>query len=234
MPTASAGRVVGPCCTERQEDGAEQAHDHDQLELRRVGEHGQAPARGLQHHALVDHGQLEVGVRIVHRFVARLGDGDDGERRGAEQQRRCQPGKAHGGAVARDDAQVRAAGRRDTDRERQQQGRLHDRCDGHLAAGTHAPERAAGIERAERQEEPHQGQQPDDQQQVADAGERHAERDERHQEHGQHHGRHDRHGHDAAERACRVAFHRAPTPPLREVAVGLPARTAPVGTGGAP
>ena len=117
MPTASAGRVLDRRCTERQEDGAEQAHDHDQLELRRIGEHGQAPARGLQHHALVDHGQLEVRVRVVHRLVAGLGDSDDGERRSAEQQRRGERGQAQGGAVAGDDPQVRAPRRRDTDRE---------------------------------------------------------------------------------------------------------------------
>ena len=49
---------------------------------------------GLEQHALVDHRQLEVGVRVVDRLVAGLGDGDDRERAGGEQERRRVPGRA--------------------------------------------------------------------------------------------------------------------------------------------
>ena len=54
-----------------------------------------------------------MGVGVVDRLVAGLGDGDDGERGGAQQERRCEPGRPSGGAVARDGAQVRGPGRRD-------------------------------------------------------------------------------------------------------------------------
>ena len=41
---------------------------------------GEIGARVLEDHRFVDHGQLEMGVRIVDRYPSRFSDRHDGER----------------------------------------------------------------------------------------------------------------------------------------------------------
>ena len=192
----AAGSELVAGGAERQEDRDEQPDDDDQLELRGVGQQRQPPARGLEQHALVDHRQLEVRVRVVDRLVAGLGDGDDRERGGGEQERRGEAAPARGGAVGRDRAQVgRSRGRDARRRARAASARLDERRDGDLAAGAHAPERAAGVERGERQHEPREREQAEDDEQVAQSGERRPCGDDRDQQHGDDHGReHDHRG----------------------------------------
>ena len=49
----------------------------EQLQRRAVEDHAERRAAVVEHHDLVDHGQLEVGVRVVERDAAVLGEQDD-------------------------------------------------------------------------------------------------------------------------------------------------------------
>ncbi len=148
--------------------------DDDELQLRRVGEHRQAPARGLEQHALVDHRQLEVGVRVVDRLVPGLGDGDDRER---ARRRGAAPASATASLRPRPGAAIAPRSVVPAPRARRPRGPAGAPAPRALAIATsrlaaHAAERAAGVERRERQDEPGEGQQPDDDEQVAPAVER--------------------------------------------------------------
>ena len=62
---------------------------------------GEVGAGVLEHHGLVDHGQLEVRGGVVDRDAARLGEEDDEERRRGEQLARVDRGAPLRGARAR-------------------------------------------------------------------------------------------------------------------------------------
>ncbi len=64
----------------RHEEVGEQGEEDQQLERGRPLDQGQVAARVLEHHGLVDHGQLEVRGRVVHRQPPRLGQRHDEER----------------------------------------------------------------------------------------------------------------------------------------------------------
>ena len=77
MPSSSASRMASPSGDER--------------EVR---------SGVLEDHGLVDHGELEVGGRVVHREPPALGHDDDEQRREGEEPLRCddRPGVGQGGA----------------------------------------------------------------------------------------------------------------------------------------
>jgi hypothetical protein len=114
-----------------------------------------------------------------------------------------------------------AAGLARERREAEEEGRLGEGGEGHLAARPHALERAAGVERGEDGQEALQGEEVDDEDEVPlerEEGRHVAEGQEGEAERaGGHAGR----GAEAEEAGRRRAVDRALAPQLEEVVVGL-------------
>ena len=126
----------------------------------------------LEDHGLVDHRELQVRARVVHGQPS--GFGDDHDHEGDQGQNplwRGQPGGMR--ERPRDDG--RQVGGASGDREgedRHEQGRLGQGPDRHGTACTHAPERRAGVEAAERQKDRAEKEEEDHREQVSGPAER--------------------------------------------------------------
>ena len=128
----------------------------------------------VQHHHLVDHGQLQVGVRVVHRDARVLRQQDD--REGRRDQHEQRPARA-GQLPAREPRRACPLSEtlRGVHRQRRQpeeQRRLGQRRERSLAAGAHALEAEPVSSAASDGDEAHQPQQVGEQQEVARERER--------------------------------------------------------------
>ena len=116
-----------------------------------------------------------MGARVVDRQPAGLGERHDRER---DERRAGSPGRPPRAGRARCAATIAARfvepTRTDSANTDEQDGRLDQRGDGHLAAGAHATERGAGVEPGQREEHRAQQQQRDDREQVRDLVQRRA------------------------------------------------------------
>ena len=142
----SAGEVPGASPSGKN-SAATSVEDDELLGVRRQDDAGETGPRVLEQHALVEHGELEVGIRVVHRNAPGLGQGqhEHGEQR--EQVGRLPRQRRQRAAPRGQLAQVGGAAR-DRDREdHHHQGRLDQQADRHLARGAHAAEGPAGVER---------------------------------------------------------------------------------------
>ncbi len=68
-------------------DAYHQRGEDEEFQRRSVENGTEGGAAVIEHHHLVDHGQLEVGIRIVERDAAVLGEQDDEERGHHQNQR---------------------------------------------------------------------------------------------------------------------------------------------------
>ena len=166
----------------RHEEVGEQGEEDQQLERGRPFDQGEVASRVLQHHGLVDHGQLEMRGRIVHRQPPRLGQRHD-EERGEGQE----VARAHrlGGPIQgprHDLAEVGGPGSQREGEHRHRDGGLGERGHRHLPARSHASERGARVEPGEREEEGPEQQQVHHHQEIADPVE-----GQRHRQDGQEH-----------------------------------------------
>jgi hypothetical protein len=120
----------------------------------------------------VDHGELEVSIRVIHRDAARLRDEHQRERGEGEHLRggKKAPVLPNGGAG--DLSEAGGTGADGDGEDGQHHGRFGQCRDGHLTAAAEAAEGAAGIESAERQKEAAQPEQIDHSQHAAEQAER--------------------------------------------------------------
>ena len=174
----------------------------------------------------MDHGELEVGVRVVHGLVPGLGDRDDREGHRGKQERRREPGESGLHPEPRDRPEIRRPRDDGRTHEGEEERRLDECRDRNLATAAHAPECAARIESRECEDKPAEREQSDDHEQICPAIERRASAEHGYDERGDDHGRQDdRRGH-GGQPACRIALHRLLAPPLRQVAIRLQKRRA--------
>ena len=101
-------------------------------------------ARILEQRPFVDHRQLEVGVRVVHRLPPGLGDRYEREGQRAESERRGRPGLRACRRVD-DPAQVGRARDERRDRERQHEGGFDKHREGEIATRAHESEAVRDI-----------------------------------------------------------------------------------------
>src|SRR5204862_3224186 len=101
------------------------------LDQRQVG------AGVLQHHRLVDHGELQVGGGVVHRQPPGLGHHHDGEGGGGEQAGRGGDPQRVVQRGGDDRGQVRRAYPGGQGEDRDEDGRFDQRQNGDLPAGPH-------------------------------------------------------------------------------------------------
>ena len=185
-------------------------------------QHAAEPGPGvLEQHALVQHGELEVRVRVVHRNAAGLGREQHEHRREAEEVGRVPGEDPRRPAMRGEGAEVGRAGRHRDREHDHHQDRLDQRRDRHLARGAHAAERAAGVERADRREEARQREQAEEHHRVAQRKGRRPRPDDRHERARGHRGGQHQHRDRPEEARGGVRLHRALAQQLDEVAVGL-------------
>ena len=143
---AAAGRHA-----ERREQADQQREVEHQLQVAGGLDQREVAAGIFQHHRLVDHGELEMGRRVVDRNARILGQRHDDERDQGQRQR-----DAHGERLG--DEEVRHAGqprRAGGDGERQHDqhhGRLGQGGDHHLARRADAAEAGADVHAGQRQQ----------------------------------------------------------------------------------
>ena len=148
------------------EEIGEQRHQHGQAHRLTQLDESQIRARVLEHHGLVDHGQLEMGTRIVDREATALGhDHDDEGHQGQQALRGGQP-QGMGERAGDDGRQVGGVGGHRQGENGDQQCRLGQGPDGHGPAGPHAPEGRPRVEGPEGQGDRAEQQQEDDGEQV--------------------------------------------------------------------
>ena len=126
----------------------------------------------LEHHRLVDHRQLEMRRRVVHRNPAGLGDQHDEEPGKREDVARAERATPCSERAAHDRAEVERSRRERGGEEPQHQGGFGERRDRHLAAAAHAAERTARIERRGREREAAEREDADQPEDAAGALER--------------------------------------------------------------
>ena len=199
----------------------QQGVEDEQLDGGAVLHQPEKRAAVVQDHHLVNHRQLEVGGRIVHRHAAALGEQDDEDpgRRQDEGGRPLEPGPLgrpqHAG-------EAEGAGEPGEGEEGEEERGLGQPGEAHLARRPHTFERRAGVESGGRGEEAAEREEIGEEDEVAGEGDRRRERAERHQQPG-HHRRH--HGEDGGEHehpGRRGAQRHTLAQELHEVEVGLP------------
>ena len=143
-------------------------------------DHREVPAGILEHHRLVDHGELEVGRRVVDRDAGVLGDRDHDQRDQGEAERDPEPDVGSSMKPAIEDSWVVPASRARVKMIMQHRG-LGQRGDHHLAARADAAEAGADVEPGERQEEARAAEQRHDGDQIGRPAEQQARGEGRHQ-----------------------------------------------------
>ncbi len=120
----------------------------------------------VQHHDLVNHGQLQVRVRIVERHAGVLGQKDDEPARDDEHQRRtgAMPGR---GIHIEEIGERQSTGDAGQGQEAEEERRLRERAERELACHPHPFERRAGVECGRRRAEPREREEVDEDDQVA-------------------------------------------------------------------
>ena len=179
----------------------------------------------LEQRPFVDHRQLEVGVGIVDRLPAGLGDDDEQERQQREGLGGVAPdarARAGGGHSAQVGGRAGQRGAREGEHERG----LHGHADGEVAARALQREPVPGVPGRRRQREAREREQAEqDERVVPDRPAGRVPGDRHEQARQREHGSDDR-GCEAVDRARTLGIHDRLAPQPRELAIGLQRRCA--------
>ena len=130
------------------EHRGDQGGEQRQLERGGVENAAEIGPAEIEDDHLVNHGELEVGGRVVHRDLAGLGEQEDEKRPGDQDQRRSEEGSPRH-RRAEEARHVPPAGDERKGREAEEESRLGERRDRDLAARPHALEARARFESGE-------------------------------------------------------------------------------------
>ena len=148
---------------ELDQDGA----DDEELERRAVEHCRQGRPAVVEHHDLVDHGQLQVRVRVVERDARVLRQHDHEQARHDHDQRGSRPPPGRADARREHAGQLQRAAELHERQEPQEHRRLGQAREGHLARGAHPLEGRARVEGRGGREEAAQREQVREQDEVA-------------------------------------------------------------------
>ena len=204
----------------RQED-LRREHEQEPVASRRRPLHQrQVSTRVLEQRALVDHRQLEVGVGVVDRLPARLGDHDQRERDGAERERRSRPGERARGS--RDHPpQIGRAGHERSDGEREHERRLGEDREREVAARALQGEAVRDVPRRGAGGEPREREQAGEHESIVTYAEVGRSGGDGHEQDRRCHRRHHDHGRRAVDQRAAFDIDRALAPEPAQLAVGL-------------
>jgi hypothetical protein len=145
---------------EREEQRQAHAGIDEELEARCPLDEREVPARVLEHHRLVDHGELEVGGGIVDGDARILGERHHGEGDAGERHARVDDELAVRERVHDGGERGRVRDERRGEQHHQQRG-LGEETHQHLAARAECAERGADVHAGERDEQAREREQAD-------------------------------------------------------------------------